>query len=457
MPPRKELADKWEDSLDKEEEIRERKEVKGKEKAKGKREKKGFDDLKELLGEGAVPSVDDETKEGEIKTREVKERDLEALEMEAESEVIEKEDEKESVQKVEKLGYLVNKLVVDLENVYGEDDSLRSYAGARMKENGVKILYTDDLDMGLHINYEAGLDLASLIREYFAMESGAPEDWEKGLSFIEKSGISVKDLEEARRKKGELFKKEEKEKRVKDERYIWYQGIEKDLTSATEQPPIVKKDTSPEKRLKIEQEIVAFSERKSAAVENLQKRIPSIDQILRDDRGQLYWASRILDEGGIYDKQGKQINPWSSKELALAYLRDNFNIDRTGVDPLSMEGDQVKDKEEVLEVKEELVEAPKTVETEDQKTVIENLLVRLSGINGYDAAQEDVLESLEGRGIKIRKFLVDMENLSPGKQNEVLMQLRAVVEIWRMDEEKRSQYPKMMKIAEVYSRILGVE
>ena len=49
-----------------------------------------------------------------------------------------------------------------------------------------------------------------------------------------------------------------------------------------------------------------------------------------------------------------------------------------------------------------------------------------------------------------------MEKAAPGKSKDLMMQLRAVVEVWRMSEAKRAEFPAMTKIAGAYARLLGL-
>lgn len=117
-------------------------------------------------------------------------------------------------------------------------------------------------------------------------------------------------------------------------------------------------------------------------------------------------------------------------------------------------------KRETSEQAEEKVEAvdlaPDDHKEEREKAEILDVLTRFYNLDDKEE-REAYLSSLADRGIKMREFLEDMEKAVPGRSKDVMRQLRAVVEVWRMSEERKQEFPTMTKIASNYARVLGLE
>ncbi len=139
---------------------------------------------------------------------------------------------------------------------------------------------------------------------------------------------------------------------------------------------------------------------------------------------------------------------WKTRAEAVVFLNGIGIGDRVGVDYLP-------DSEDAKEVK-EAVSVPVTENKEERKARIENMLIQLSELGDAGGEREAILASLEAEGIKVRKFLADMEKAAPGKSKDLMLQLRAVVEVWRMSEVKKAEFPAMTKIAGAYARLLGL-
>ena len=117
----------------------------------------------------------------------------------------------------------------------------------------------------------------------------------------------------------------EKEKSTADEltkrtdvlsEYTWYDGIGADLWYAT---MVLNENNEEDKE---------FIPLKQEAIKRLKNYFPDIDKkILGHERtldiSKLHWASRALKEEDLVD------NPWSSKALALDYLRQRMKIDKS--------------------------------------------------------------------------------------------------------------------------------
>lgn len=92
----------------------------------------------------------------------------------------------------------------------------------------------------------------------------------------------------------------------------------------------------------------------------------------------------------------------------------------------------------------------------ERRANVMNWLTALS-ISKDEGEREDYLSALEENGIKIKQFLEGMEKAVPGRLEDVMRQLRAVVEVWKMDEMKKREFPTMTKIANNYAHVLGLE
>jgi hypothetical protein len=105
----------------------------------------------------------------------------------------------------------------------------------------------------------------------------------------------------------------------------------------------------------------------------------------------------------------------------------------------------------------EIGNAEDLLREKERRTKVEDDLIQLAGMESNNKDREALLETLETSGVKIRKFLEDMEKTSPGRQKDIMTQLRAVVEVWRMSEEKRAGFPKMARVSGLYAQVLGVK
>ena len=126
---------------------------------------------------------------------------------------------------------------------------------------------------------------------------------------VEKGGgvIEIPEPGQSKSEQGRVLEEQ------KDERYIWYSNIEKDLNDATRD---IRKGENPDE----------YRQKRTLALEELRKRLPQIDEAVNKYRMELYWASK----GIIEDWKWK--NAWSSKVTALGFLRDRLGIDKNGVD-----------------------------------------------------------------------------------------------------------------------------
>lgn len=96
------------------------------------------------------------------------------------------------------------------------------------------------------------------------------------------------------------------------------------------------------------------------------------------------------------------------------------------------------------------------INTEERRIQIQNELAKLTELE-EGSERYQLLSSLENKGVKIRKFLDDMERALPGQSKDLMRRLRAVVEVWRMDEKKKLEFPTMTKNAEDFARVLGLQ
>ncbi len=376
----------------------------------------------------------------------------------------------EKLEDKEILDYYGKDFIDDLKVIYPDDgkrygDDQWKSANARLKKFNIRWIQIANWNKvgNPPRDIPVGRKMRNDIGEYLNGKIDEPEEWMGESSPIKRSRINLEILREARKLK-QVTEPELK--------------LESDDEVSGEVAPIALAEGGTANLL--EQE----SER--------EKRFKYYDEHLAEDLANVYGnnknlygiAANRLNEFGVLPlliktEHGNGLDRKSGLDLAIT-IKEYFSMDSgtpeywvKALPYLEKSKIKIQDLEEARnllkvtksvghdeiteKVTEGVVQETQVEQEKDKRVEIENLLARLSEINGYDPAQEAVLESLEGKGIKIRKFLMDMENLSPGKQNEVLMQLRAVVEIWRMDEEKRKGYPKMNKIAEVYTRVLGIE
>jgi len=223
----------------------------------------------------------------------------------------------------------------------------------------------------------------------------------------------------------------------KNDNLVWYDGILGDIVAATVL------GTDPARSEEIRQYLI----RRGADIPSISFD-PSMEQAYQNRQWLRNAAELLLSDKEVtypYKLEGTSIK-WENREQIVEWLK-RMKIREGGVPYLP-------DSEEAKGMK--AVEARPVVESKENKKVsVENMLIQLSELVD-EGAKEPVLASLEAEGIKIRKFLTDMEKAAPGKSKDLMMQLRAVVEVWRMSEAKRAEFPAMTKIAGAYARLLGL-
>lgn len=74
-----------------------------------------------------------------------------------------------------------------------------------------------------------------------------------------------------------------------------------------------------------------FEETRRLALEELRKRIPDIQEQIKINKLQIYWAAKVM--GGYKEK-----TPFGDPQIALNFLRQKLKIDLTGVDKQQEEG-----------------------------------------------------------------------------------------------------------------------
>jgi hypothetical protein len=104
----------------------------------------------------------------------------------------------------------------------------------------------------------------------------------------------------------------------------------------------------------------------------------------------------------------------------------------------------------------EIILPTEKINIEEGRIQIQNELAKLTELED-GSERNQLLSSLENKGVKIRKFLDDMERVLPGRSKDLMRLLRAVVEVWRMDETKKLEFPTMTKNAEDFARVLGLQ
>jgi hypothetical protein len=214
---------------------------------------------------------------------------------------------------------------------------------------------------------------------------------------------------------------------------VWYEGILEDLKTITSPD-----DSFGEEGWKVRRET-------ATRLRNKGIRLPELSVDARDSR---QFAARQQIQGAV-----EYLNPLfvgKYKREAIAYLNNLGIGNRDGVPFLSGSVEDMN-REKVIEVG-----GVEKDDSEPRRTQIQNYLLRLTETE--EAAEKMyIIASLEIKGVKIGKFLDSMEKILPGRSKDLMRRLRAVVEVWRMDEKKKLEFPTMAKYADDFARELGLQ
>lgn len=222
---------------------------------------------------------------------------------------------------------------------------------------------------------------------------------------------------------------------ITNKEVVWYDGILDDLKVLVF-PSDEWSDMELEKRKEI-----------ATKLRNKGMRLPTLSMDKQDIRP---YAARQQLQGAV-----EYLNPLFAgkyRREAVAYLKNMGIGNGEGVEflPGSAEEKQVEKKVEVVD------SVAEESEGKERKDNILNWLTSFS-ISQDEGEKETYLLALEENGVKIKQFLGGMEKAAPGRAKDVARQLQAVVEIWRMDETKKREYPAMTVIASNYAHVLGLE
>ena len=228
----------------------------------------------------------------------------------------------------------------------------------------------------------------------------------------------------------------EKEQKEKEKKLVWYDEILSDLRLAT----FLDDELTDEEK-----------EKRREAANKLRDKGVSLPPLSIDIKDTEAYENRKKVRGAVEFLRNPLmlVDNWGrKKEWAMEYLKSIGIGNEKGIECLPGSVENNKKTE---------VRVDNSVETkmEDRKTMIQNDLIKLTESNeGED--REALILSLESKGVKMRNFLTDLEKEVPGRGKDLMRQLRAVVEVWKMDETKKQEFPRVMKIAEAYARALEI-